>query len=82
MSHTNNNLFKEFLANIPTRKHIPDSLQLSQKQTNFKIHSLTKINFRLNIFAINFALKPIFFTVHMSFFDTKKITKIIRGDPT
>ena len=45
-------------------KHIPDfdSLQLSQKN-QFQIHSITKNLFRLNIFAIYFPLKLIFFTV-------------------
>ena len=42
-------------------------LQHSQKQTNLKIHSLTK-TFTLNIFAMYFRLKLIFFTVHISLF--------------
>ena len=65
ISHTNTNLFKDFSANTLYVKHIPDFLQLSQKQTNLKIHSLTKNFFRLNIFAIYFPLKLIVFTVHI-----------------
>ena len=46
--------FQRFFGDYTNVKHIPDSdsLQLSQKQINFKIHSLTKNLFRLNIFAI------------------------------
>ena len=47
----------------------PDSLQLSQKQTNLKKHSLTKNFFRLNIFAIYFPVNLIFFTAQMYPFD-------------
>ena len=70
-SHTNTNLFKDFPANTLCVKHIPDFLQLPQKQTNLKIHSLTKKFFRLNIFAIYFSLKLIFFTVQIYLFDLK-----------
>ena len=44
ISHTNTNLFKKFSANTLRLKHIPDFLQLLQKQTNLKIHSLTKFS--------------------------------------
>ena len=54
-------------SEYPYVKHIPDSLQLSQKQTNLKIHSLTKNLVRLNTFTTYFPPKPIFFTIHMSF---------------
>ena len=57
ISHTNANMFKDFSANTLYVKHVPDFLQPSQKQTNLKIHSLTKSFFRLNIFAIYFPLK-------------------------
>ena len=59
---------QRFFSEYTYVKHIRDSLQLSQKQSNLKIHSLTKNFFRLNIFAIYFSLKLMFFTVHMSFF--------------
>ena len=49
-------------------KHISDSLQLSQKQTNLKSQSPMKKLFRLNIFAIYFPQKLIFFDVHKYFF--------------
>ena len=68
ISHTNANLFKYFSAKTPYVKHILDSLQLSQKQTNLKIYSLTKNLFRLNITAIYYRLKLIFFIVHMPLF--------------
>ena len=54
ISHTNTNLFKHFSAKTLYAKHIPDSLQLSQKQTNLKMYSLIKNVFRLNTFAIYF----------------------------
>ena len=67
-------------------KHIPDfdSLQPSQKKSNFKIHSLTKNLLRLNIFAIYFPLNLIFFTVHIfsirtfSLYQTKVIFAFIK----
>ena len=45
ISHTN--LFKHFLAKRLYMKHIPDTLQPSQKQTNLKTYSLTKNYFSL-----------------------------------
>ena len=66
VSHTN--LFKYFSAKKLYVKHIPNSLQLSQKQTNLKIYSLTKNFFSLNIFAIYFRLKVIIFTIYMPLF--------------
>ena len=71
ISDTNTNLFKDFSANTLCVKHIPGFPQLSQKQTNLKIHALTKNFFRLNIFAIYFSLKLIFFTVQMYLFESK-----------
>ena len=59
---------QRFFSEYIYEKHI-DSLQLSQKQTKLKIHSLTKNLFGLKIFAMYLPLKLIFFTVHMSFFD-------------
>ena len=35
---------QKFSANTLRLKHIPDFLQLLQKQTNLKIHSLTKFS--------------------------------------
>ena len=53
---------QRFFREYTYMKHIPGSLQLSQKQTNLEINSLT-INFvRPNIFAIYLPLKLIFFT--------------------
>ena len=66
ISRTNTNLFKEFSTNTLYLKHI---LQLSQKQNNLNINSLTKNFLRLNIFAIYFPLKLIFFTIQMYLFD-------------
>ena len=60
---------QRFFSKYTYVKYIPDSLQLSQKQTNLKIHSLTINFFRLNIFATYFPLKLIFFTVYMYLFD-------------
>ena len=71
VSHTNTNLFKDFSANTLCMKHIPEFLQLSQKQTNLKMHSLTKNFFRSNIFATYFSLKLIFFPVQMYLVDYK-----------
>ena len=69
ISHTNTNLFKEFSTNTLYLKHTSDFLQLSQKQNNLKINSLTENFLRLNIFSIYFPLKLIFFTVQMYLFD-------------
>ena len=74
ISHTNTNLFKDFSANTPCVKHIPDFLQLSQRENNLKIHSLTKNLFRLNIFVIYFSLKFIIFTVQMYLFGLKSLS--------
>ena len=74
ISHTNTNLFKDFSANTLCVKHIPDFLQLSQRENNLKIHSLTKNLFRLNIFVIYFSLKFIIFTVQMYLFGLKSLS--------
>ena len=42
ISHSITNLLKEFPANTLDVNHIPDFQQLSQKQINFEIYSLTK----------------------------------------
>ena len=42
---------QRFFSEYTYVKHIPHSLQLSQKQTKLKINSLTKNFFKLNIFA-------------------------------
>ena len=78
ISRTSTNLFKYFSANTLYVKHIPDSLQLLQKQTNLKIYSLTKNVFKLNIFAIYFRLKLFhhpyaFFCLDISHFIERKL---------
>ena len=74
ISHANTNLFKDFSANTLCVKHIPDFLQLSHRENNLKIHSLTKNLFRLNIFVIYFSLKFIIFTVQMYLFGLKSLS--------
>ena len=75
---------QRFFSEYTYVKHISDSLQLSKKQTNLKSHSLTKNFFRLNIFAIYFLLKLIFFIVHIfsirtfSLYQTKVIIAFIK----
>ena len=56
ISHTNTNRFKYYSAKTLNVKHIPNFLQL------------TKNILKLNIIAIYFRLKLIFFTIHMSLF--------------
>ena len=60
---------QRFFCEYTYVKHISDHLRRSQKQTNFKSHSLTKNFFGLNILAIYFPLKLIFCTARKSFFD-------------
>ena len=74
ISHTNTNLFKDFSANTLCVKHIPDFLQLSHRENNLKIHSLTKNFFRLNTFVIYFSLKFIIFTVQKYLFGLKSLS--------
>ena len=58
---------QRFFSEYTYVKHIPDSLHLSQKQTKLNT-TLTKIFFRLNIFAKYFPLTLLFFTVHICLF--------------
>ena len=51
---------QRFFSKYAYVKRISDSLQLSQKQSNLKSHSLTKNFLRLNIFAIHFPLNSSF----------------------
>ena len=68
MKHANTSVFKDFSGNT-LKWNISLILisynSLTEKKINFKIHSLTKSLFRLNIFAIYLPLKLIFFIVHI-----------------